>query len=156
MVLVHELKRGPARTFRFHLAGGRRLCRGAPSNEALAYNLGKRTCFGLRLGPVVGSWRDPHPSFSCHFVLCDSVCIRQRGQDPYLYGSFHLVLICMPVGTNNSISFSFSSSSTSFWFMRTMSTPSSPRVLSYVLYYSFRLCFRHPRKARWMLRPMLA
>ena len=75
MVLVPELKRGPARTFRFHLAGGRRVCRGAPSNEALAYNLGKRTCFGLRLGPVVGSWRDPHPHFhviSCCVIPCVS------------------------------------------------------------------------------------
>ena len=91
MVSFMNLKGSCPVSRRFHLAGGRRGCRGAPSNKALPYTPGKRTSFGL----VMGSWRDLHPHFHLHLISCCVIrlCLTQRQQDPYSHESSHLVFV---------------------------------------------------------------
>ena len=96
-------------------AGGRRVCRGAPSNEALPCAPGKRTCIACAWAP---SWAAGGAlifvHLSSHFVLRHSlVSGAARGRNLTLYGSSHSVLFCMPflrsgvLGTKTFISFSF-------------------------------------------------
>ena len=75
-VLVRGLRRvTPLFSFSMSLpVGGRRGCRGAPSNEALPYTPGERTCLVCAWAP---SWAAGGPSSSLspssHVVPCDSV-----------------------------------------------------------------------------------
>ena len=79
---------------------GPRGCRGAPSNDALPCTRGKRTRIGVRLGPCVGSWRDPHPHFHLHLISCSVILsshIAMAG--PVLsHESSHPVFVCHSFG----------------------------------------------------------
>ena len=75
-------------------AGGRRGCRGTPSNEAFPCAPGKRTCIACAWGPVVGSWRGTHPRSSfISFRATSFLCVwRSKGPNLTPYRSCHSVL----------------------------------------------------------------